>query len=590
MKKSLSFIICALMLCGALSVIPVGAIAGDTVRYGGSTVSDPAIRTVYDTLVRETANVKTSDMIEFSESEGISADALRAGYNLFRLDYPERFWIPLEYEYAHRSGHIVSVAPKYKLRGEALANARAELERAIEEIFYGLPSGGNYEKALYLHDRLVERVDYELVGEHQTAYGALVSGKAVCAGYAAAYQLLLNRAGISAATVTGFSKRPDGTTLSAEAHAWNLVFIEDGVCVYTDLTWNDSGDGTYHYYFNLSRSEIEQDHSSDGTLPLPACTHTAESYFDNTGKTLGDGFAHQELASLFGPAVGNERHAVFSYTGADIEGLKTALASNQSALYSALGCGSGTCTYQLTIIGREVHMTVTANFKQTGYMITVKLPENIAAENGETQIVEIGRPMATMNFHAHSGYYFPSDYAGGEAYGLSITPIDERTVRITGTPTANVTVTLIEPVKMQKEKTPTASFTSSGAGRGTLSGIGAGMAYSTDGESWTEIKEDGDIELSGLKNDKIYVLRRGNGKSTLDSDPITLTVRPLEPETTPEIKPTDTARPSESEPQPQTKPLKPSNDFGCGAIAGAPVSLIVLAATEVFLMIKKRKI
>ncbi|MBO5670640.1 MAG: hypothetical protein J6S41_03745, partial [Clostridia bacterium] len=100
-------------------------------------------------------------------------------------------------------------------------------------IMKDLPDGNDYDKALYLHDALAAHVSYVKTGDHQTAYGALVGKKAVCAGYAAAYQLLMKRAGIRNWTVEGSSI--DSRTGQTVPHAWNLVWISNDVCVYTDV-------------------------------------------------------------------------------------------------------------------------------------------------------------------------------------------------------------------------------------------------------------------------------------------------------------------------------------------------------------------
>lgn len=70
-----------------------------------------------------------------------------------------------------------------------------------------------------------------------TAYGALINGKCVCAGYAAAFTLLAQEAGLESIVVTGYL---DGTL----AHAWNKVKIDDEWQI-VDVTNNDN-----EYFFN----------------------------------------------------------------------------------------------------------------------------------------------------------------------------------------------------------------------------------------------------------------------------------------------------------------------------------------------------
>lgn len=63
------------------------------------------------------------------------------------------------------------------------------------------------------------------------AFGVLMKGKGVCAGYADAYRILAAYAGLDALKVHG--DVPGGR------HAWNLVYL-DGKWLVVDVTWNDS--------------------------------------------------------------------------------------------------------------------------------------------------------------------------------------------------------------------------------------------------------------------------------------------------------------------------------------------------------------
>lgn len=65
-----------------------------------------------------------------------------------------------------------------------------------------------------------------------TAYGALVNGKCVCSGYAAAFKLLADAADLDAIVVTGFLE-------GSLSHAWNKVKIENEWQI-VDVTNNDN--------------------------------------------------------------------------------------------------------------------------------------------------------------------------------------------------------------------------------------------------------------------------------------------------------------------------------------------------------------
>ncbi len=365
MKKYVSFIICISLILALSTAMLFPAAAADTpniARYGKTTIENEDVKYLYELFEVEFAKASPPEKIDLSESSrSISSDELSLALKLFLSDYPECFYVSSAFSYTSRGENVVEMMPEYSFTGTDLTEARAELEASISSMMQGLPNTNNYDKALYLHDRLAERVTYEFVGEHQTVYGALVAGKAVCAGYAAAYQLLLQRAGIVAWTVTGESLNP--ATGMMEGHAWNMVMIEDGVCVYTDVTWDDTGDELYHYYFNISKSEIDIDHVTDYTVyTLPDCTHEHHSYFDVSGKVVGDSTTAEELAGMFKLPKNGQREAIVCYNGNDINAFFGRITSTND-LFVALSCGPGSINIGYSALGNELHIVVTANFE-----------------------------------------------------------------------------------------------------------------------------------------------------------------------------------------------------------------------------------
>lgn len=63
----------------------------------------------------------------------------------------------------------------------------------------------DYEKELYLHDKIVQIVTYNESANAHNAYGAFFDGVAVCEGNAEAFQVLLHRVGIRSYLVEGAS-------------------------------------------------------------------------------------------------------------------------------------------------------------------------------------------------------------------------------------------------------------------------------------------------------------------------------------------------------------------------------------------------
>lgn len=107
-------------------------------------------------------------------------------------------------------------------------------EKIARQIVAGMPSwvDTDEEKVMYLYDYITETVTYEFNDDDQTAYGSLVKGKCVCAGYARGLDLLLNTAGIEAGTKTGWNMT------TREGHEWTYLYL-GGIMLYADPTWGD---------------------------------------------------------------------------------------------------------------------------------------------------------------------------------------------------------------------------------------------------------------------------------------------------------------------------------------------------------------
>lgn len=101
--------------------------------------------------------------------------------------------------------------------------------------------------------------------ESFTPYGALVDRTAVCLGYATAFQLLMDMAGVECITVVGASSD------SQEDHGWNMVRLNGNwYCV--DVTWDANyreyglsrGRESDWRYFNITSGEMAAtDHQWD---------------------------------------------------------------------------------------------------------------------------------------------------------------------------------------------------------------------------------------------------------------------------------------------------------------------------------------
>lgn len=105
-----------------------------------------------------------------------------------------------------------------------------------------------FEKALALHDWLINNADYDFNYENYGPDGVLLQGRGVCESYATAYEILLAQVGIQSIFVGS----------NAINHAWNMVNI-DGAWYHVDVTWDDGGAGEapYRTYFCLTDDQMQ---------------------------------------------------------------------------------------------------------------------------------------------------------------------------------------------------------------------------------------------------------------------------------------------------------------------------------------------
>lgn len=349
-RRILAMLLClGILLCSVPTVLAVDTGTGIAVesRYrrtalaglpnGGNLVK------AYDAL-REGAAVQ-AEQIDLSECP-ITRDELPTVLDAFRNDTPECFWLSNRMPYAYDGDTVLLLAPIYVFSGDALTAAQAALETAIDEMLGSLSGLTDAQIALELHDRLAKRITYIEVDNAHDAYGALVNGRAVCEGYARAYQLLLNRCGIPCLTVTG--------TGGGVGHAWNM-FRLGGSWVQTDVTWDDQGSALFHYYYACTDDQILQDHQMD-VLPydLPVCNDDSYRYFteDNSFMEL----QVEAVIALFAGGISDNRaECAIEYTGS--EAVMTWLQQNLTEIAQSLQI-QGSFSYGSQQLGKEYHLYI----------------------------------------------------------------------------------------------------------------------------------------------------------------------------------------------------------------------------------------
>ncbi len=140
----------------------------------------------------------------------------------------------------------------------------------------------DFEKALWVHDQIMDRATYDHAESYMGPSGVLIRGKGTCESYHRAYAMVLDQLGIK-------TERAEGN-----GHVWTRALL-DGAWCHIDLTWDDddtlSGDHQYmrHMYFGLTDEQIALVHSAWAGEHKPdgvdvTCDSTNNNYFLHSGE------------------------------------------------------------------------------------------------------------------------------------------------------------------------------------------------------------------------------------------------------------------------------------------------------------------
>lgn len=134
---------------------------------------------------------------------------------------------------------------------EEIDKAINEVKKVADEVV-SYASGTRYDKILYVHDWLVDNLEYDSNSKNKdNIYGTFIDKKVVCEGYAEGLKYLLDKLNIPCVLVYGVGYDDKG---NEEAHAWNYVQMEDGKWYAVDTTWDDP------IYVGSSNSVVQKDY------------------------------------------------------------------------------------------------------------------------------------------------------------------------------------------------------------------------------------------------------------------------------------------------------------------------------------------
>ena len=196
-------------------------------------------------------------------TQGLSSDQVKTVYELFIYANPQYYFLSNS-RYV-KTGEVALGIYDAFASGSARARATKQVFAKVAAMQHQINAAGTvYDTELQIHELICDEVDYQTADYAvadtadpyytQTIYGALTTGKTVCAGYTKLYELLCNYFGIDCIAVT------------SDDHAWNLVRYGTQWYI-VDTTWDDSYDR--NAYFHISERQMRQTDQADSHVAKP---------------------------------------------------------------------------------------------------------------------------------------------------------------------------------------------------------------------------------------------------------------------------------------------------------------------------------
>lgn len=280
--------------------------------------------------------------------------------------------------------------------------------------------GSDYEKALWLHDWLLQQLDYDHSLKWSSAESALTRKLGTCQAYESAYSKLLTAAGITNAE----------TRDTYDGHTWNAMKL-DGKWYQVDCTWDDTKDNYYnfdqtHLYFGLTDELMALAHNGHDQIYTASgygtrSTSLADNYFVRNGdaakwarayaeriqKNLNAGKTKFEVSTdnaSYPPSISGIQNGIIAY------------ALNQ------MTWNAGSKKVALRVAGTSTKLSFTAKYTDTVKRVRIVFAPNGGRVNSGSKTVICGKTYGTLPAPTRRGYTFAGWYtakSGGSRIGSS---------------------------------------------------------------------------------------------------------------------------------------------------------------------------
>lgn len=244
---------------------------------------------------------------------------------LFALgaDHPQYFWYTCNFSYAINQNKLITKAylnvhedyASISSRKTAWQNIETGMEEYVTAIDKAVEnSASELELELLIHDKIIENIDYKYSsgttpsdeGSAHSITGVFDKTGVVCEGYAKAFQLLANYAGLESIYAVGYG--------NGGGHAWNLINI-DGEWYNLDVTWDDLNKNAtaqrqmVYTWFNCSTSKFAKHSYQPSVYPgmydVPNTTADTYNYYTyyNLYVTQDNVNSSEKISKLLGKAL-----------------------------------------------------------------------------------------------------------------------------------------------------------------------------------------------------------------------------------------------------------------------------------------------
>lgn len=160
---------------------------------------------------------------------GVEPSDIKALFNKTWFSNLGYYYVNTKYTYYTNGKVVTGITFDYTSYPESRDAIFSEETEKIENMLLALPT--DIDKIIFLHEYLTENTQYDYTYSKRDISNCLLDKTCVCDGYARAFMMLMNKAGVNCKYISSDENN----------HAWNMVKI-GSEWYYVDTTWDDTAD------------------------------------------------------------------------------------------------------------------------------------------------------------------------------------------------------------------------------------------------------------------------------------------------------------------------------------------------------------